>query len=198
MELLMETQKIDIMCICETWLHPNIRNDFISIPSYNVYRKDLGRGGGVCIYIKDHLKVNEIRNCNDRQEGVECIWLSVQHRYLPSFIIGCVYRHPKASGESFNFILESFKNMLLRNKSIFIFGDFNDNLLNHGNKMSKMVKSLKLEQLISKPTRITPISATLIDLMITNNKDMIAAIDVIPSPIADHEAISVKLNIKKT
>ena len=197
MELLMETQKIDIMCICETWLHPNIRNDFISIPSYNVYREDLGRGGGVCIYVKDHLKVNEIRNCNDRQEGVECIWLSVQHRYLPSFIIGCVYRHPKASGESFNFILESFKNMLLRNKSIFIFGDFNDNLLNHGNKMSKMVKSLKLEQLISKPTRITPISATLIDLMITNNKDMIAAIDVIPSPIADHEAISVKLNIKK-
>ena len=171
MEILLEIHNIDILCICESWLHPSIRNDFINIPSYDIYREDLGRGGGVCVYVKDHLKVNEIRNGNARQEGVECIWLSVQHRYLPSFIIGCLYRHPKASVESFNYILDSFKNVLLRNKNIFIFGDFNDNLLNHENKMTKMVKSLKLEQLVSKPTRITPDSATLIDLMITNNNN---------------------------
>ena len=119
MEILLETKKIDILCICETWLYSGIRNDFINIPSYNVYREDIGRGGGVCIYVKNYLKVHEIRYCNDKQEGVESVWLSVQHRYLPSFIIGCVYRHPKASGESFNFILDTFKNLLLRNKSIF-------------------------------------------------------------------------------
>ena len=197
MEVLLEAQKIDILCVCETWLYPGIRNEFINVPSYNLYREDLGRGGGVCVFVKDHFKVNVIENSNEREEGVECIWLSVQHRYLPSFIIGCLYRHPKASVESFNFILDAFKNILLRNKSIFIFGDFNDNLLNHGNKMTKLIKNLKLEQLVSKPTRITPNSATLIDLMITNNKDMIAELEVLPSPIADHEAISVLLNIKK-
>ena len=174
-----------------------MRNDFINISSYNLYREDIGRGGGVCVYVKEHLKVNEIKNCNTKQDGVECLWLSVQHRYLPSFIIGCFYRHPKASVESFNFILDAFKNILLRNKSIFIFGDFNDNLLNQGNKMTKIIKNLKLVQLISKPTRITPNSATIIDLMITNNKDMIASLEVLPSPIADHESISVTLNIKK-
>ena len=71
MEVLLETHNIDILCICESWLHPSIRNDFINIPSYDIYREDLGRGGGVCVYVKDHLKVNEIRNGNDRQEGVE-------------------------------------------------------------------------------------------------------------------------------
>ena len=162
-----------------------------------MYREDFGRGGGVCVYVKDHLKVNKIKDCNDKQEGVECIWLSIQHRYFPSFIIGCLYRHPKASGESFNYILDTFKNILLRNKSIFIMGDFNDNLLKNGNKMNKIVKNLKLEQLVTKPTRITPTSATLIDLMITNNKDMITSLEVSPSPIADHESISVSLNIKK-
>ena len=197
MELLLEAQNIDILCICETWLYPGIRNDFINIPSYNLFREDIGRGGGVCVYVKDHLKVKEIKNCNERQEGVEQIWLSVQHRYLPSFIIGCLYRHPKASADSFNYILDAFKNILLRNKSIFMFGDFNDNLLNSGSKMIKLIKNLKLEQLVSTPTRITPNSATLIDLVITNNKDMIATLDVLPSPIADHEAISVSLNIKK-
>ena len=138
-----------------------------------------------------------MKKYNDKQEGLECIWLSVQHRFLPSFIIGCVYRHPKASSETFNFISDTFKNILLSNKNIFIFGDFNDNLLNRGNKMSKLITNLKLEQLVSKPTRITSNTATLIDLMITNNKSMIAELDILPSPIADHEAISVLLNIAK-
>ena len=141
MELLLEAQNIDILCICETWLYPGIRNEFINIPSYNLFREDIGRGGGVCVYVKDHLKVKEIKNCNERQEGVEQIWLSVQHRYLPSFIIGCLYRHPKASADSFNYILDAFKNILLRNKSIFMFGDFNDNLLNSGSKMIKLIRT---------------------------------------------------------
>ena len=197
MELLVLTRDIDILCICETWLYPGMRNEFVNIPSFNLHREDIGRGGGVCIYVKDYLKVNEIKKCNDKQEGVESIWLSVQHRFLPSFIIGCLYRHPKASAETFNFISDVFKNILLRNKHVFIFGDFNDNLLSQGNRMSKLISSLKLEQLVNKPTRITSNSATLIDLMITNNKDMITELDVLPSPIADHEAISVLINITK-
>ena len=87
--------------------------------------------------------------------------------------------------------------MLLRNKPIFIFGDFNDDLLKAENKMCKLINNLKLEQLINQPTRITPNSASLLDLMITNNKNMITQLDVLPGPVADHEAIAVTLNLHK-
>lgn len=172
-------------------------SSFINIPTYILYREDCGRGGGVCLFVKDYLKVTEIMNSTEKQEGIEIKWLSIQHRKLPSIILGCVYRHPKAPAASFNYISESFKNMILRNKPIFIFGDFNDDLLKDNSKMSKLICGLKLHQLISKPTRITPISKSLIDLFITNKKEMVIHSDVIPSIVADHEAITVSLNLRK-
>ena len=81
--------------------------------------------------------------------------------------------------------------MLLRNKPIFILGDFNDDIFKTGNKMVRIINNLKLEQLITVPTRITQNSESLIDLLITNKKSMITKFDVLPGPVADHEAISV-------
>ena len=178
-------------------MYPSMCNEYVNIPSYKIYREDYGRGGGVCLYVRDYLKVNVLENGIEKQEGIQSKWLSVQQRHLPSFIIGCIYRHPKTTVDSFTSILDTFKNMLLRNKPIFIFGDFNDDLLKVDNKMGRLVKNLKLEQLINQPTRITQSSTSLIDLMITNNKNMITLLDVLPGPVADHEAIAVTLNIKK-
>ena len=197
LELLLEERKTDILCVSETWLYPSINDKFLNIPGYNIYREDYGRGGGVCIYVRTDLKVAELEGEQLKVDGVECKWLSVQHRYLPSVIIGCLYRHPKASAESFNFILDIFKNMLLRNKPIFVLGDFNDDILKAGNKMGKIINNLKLEQMISEPTRITQNSASLIDLLITNKSSMITKVDVLPGPVADHEAIAFWLNLEK-
>ena len=65
------------------------------------------------------------------------------------------------------------------------------------NNMSKLVKDLKHFQVIDKPTCITPNSASLLDLVITNRKDMMRICDVEPSPIADHDAIQTTLNLRK-
>ena len=159
-------------------------NKYVDISSYNIYREDYGRGGGVCIYVKSNLKVTEfnIGNIN-------------QLRHFPSLIIGCFYRHPKATADSFNFISECIKSVLLRNKSFFICGDFNDDLFQTNNKMSKLISNLKLYQLVDKPTRVTANTATLLDLLITNNKNMVNCLEILPGPVADHEAISVTLNI---
>lgn len=196
-EQLLYKSKFDILCVSETWLYPFMSSSFVNIPNYNLYREDCGRGGGVCLFVRDYLKVTELTNGTEKQEGIEMKWLSIQHRKLPSIILGCVYRHPKAPAASFNYISESFKNMILRNKPIFIFGDFNDDLLKNDNKMNKLVSSLKLHQLINIPTRITPNSKSLIDLFITNKKEMVIHSDVIPSIVADHEAITVSVNLRK-
>ena len=80
---------------------------------------------------------------------------------------------------------------------MFALGDLNDDLQQKNSQLSRIIKTNKLTQLINKPTRITPTSATLIDVIITNKPDIIINTDVIPHPIADHDLISATLNITK-
>ena len=94
-------------------------------------------------YIKDDANVN-VKNCEqlvtrcdnynsfkvtvltptfERPDHVEDIWMSVQYRNFPSFIIGCIYRHPHALNNSFTYLSDVFTSMNLRNKSMLILGD---------------------------------------------------------------------------
>ena len=111
---MLDADDIDILCMSESWLYPSISDSFVNIPSYNIYRQDYGRGGGVCMFVKNHLKVTELKMETEKHEGVEDKWISVQHRKFPSIIIGCVYRHPKAPVTSFNYISDTFKDIFLR------------------------------------------------------------------------------------
>ncbi len=63
--------------------------------------------------------------------------------------------------------------------------------------MEQIIKNFKLTQLIGKPTRTTSHSATLVDIIVTNYPALALRHDVIPSPIADHDLISVTLDIIK-
>ncbi len=44
------------MCVSETWLSPNVKDEFIYISDFTVFRCNKDRGGGVCIYIRDDEK----------------------------------------------------------------------------------------------------------------------------------------------
>ena len=55
-KLLIENEGLDILCISETWLQPNILDDLISIRNYNVFKNDnplISRGiaWGMYIYV---------------------------------------------------------------------------------------------------------------------------------------------------
>ena len=144
------------------------------------------------------LKLNDDIDAGvDKTEGIEDLWVQVQHKKFPSFIVGCVYRHPKALATSFQYLANVFGNICLRNKPVFILGDINDNLFVKDNNLGKIVRNLNLKQVIDKPTRITSHSSTLLDVAITNKVEMIMNSDIIPSPIADHEIISIVINIHK-
>lgn len=175
------------MCISETWLSPDTPNEHIIIPNYNVYRSDKGRGGGVCIYVRDVLKVTPVNFDIVRPEGrpIEDVWLSVQSRKLHTVIIGCLYRHPK-----------SFSCNLTK-KTFYVLGDFNDNLLSNDSRLRKIIENSKVSQVIMKATRITPNSATLLDIIVTNNAKSVIQSDVIPCHVADHELITVTVNLRK-
>lgn len=195
--LLVEERNTDVLCVSESWLAPNSTDDFVKLPGYKIFRRDGGRGGGVCIYVKDILTTNVINFNAPRQEGVEDLWVTVQCRKLPSIIVGCVYRHPKAPVTSFNYIQDTFKMIVLKNKALYVLGDFNDNLLDKDNKMSRLIKASKLTQLVNKPTRITHTSSTLLDLIITNKPSSVLICDVVPQEIADHDLVGITVDVNK-
>ncbi len=90
-----------------------------------------------------------------------------------------------------------FSGFLVLKRNLFILGDFNDNLHLKDSRLSKLIKNIKLTQIIDKPTRVTPTSATLLDLVITNKPDMILAHNTVPQIIADHDLVSVQIDMTK-
>ena len=189
--------KIDILCVSETWLTPTVLDKYLDIPDFNVFRCDLKPGRVVCINVRSNLKVNKIELQVENETIVEDLWIQVQFKKLPSIIIGTIYRHPKALNNLFDYILSLLKEICIHHKPVFIFGDMNDDLFLQHAKLHKILKIVKLSQVIEKPTQITEKSKALIDVLITNRVDMIIQTDVVPCPVADHELISAIVNISK-
>lgn len=151
----------------------------------------------MCVYVTNELKSTRIDTGITKHEGVDEICVQVQCRKLPSILICCIYRHPKASVTSFDYIEDTLRALIMRKKTFFLLGDLNDNLFHPNSKLSHVISHNKLSQLIDKPTRVTPTSATLLDIIITNKPDMVLQSSVTPTIIADHDLISVSVDILK-
>ena len=118
------TCDFDMICITEAWTNTNISNHYLSIPGFHIVsrhdRNDTqnGRGGGIIIYIKEHLKANEIAStCEFNQyAGVQIITNSCA---LNLFV---VYRSPNSTHENNEKLLDLLKD--IKNPAL-ILGDFN-------------------------------------------------------------------------
>ena len=195
--LIIKSRDSDVICISETWIIPQISNNIISIPNYKAFRNDNGRGGGVCIYIKDMLKTNEISLNDVKHPGIEDIYVTIQCNMLSAIIIACIYRHPKTTADSFDYLNSILQSFCLSKNNFYILGDIYDDLISQSNKLNKLISNNKLKQIIDKPTKIIATSRTLLDVLITNNTSLVTAHDVLPLSIGDHELISAKLNLSK-
>ena len=53
--MMISQAKIDVLCLTESWLNPNITDSELSIEGYKIFRKDrtLKKGGGILIYKKE-------------------------------------------------------------------------------------------------------------------------------------------------
>ena len=83
---LLATHQIDIMCVSETWLTPDISDSYLTFSGYSVIRSDrkrpkrgpLRKGGGVCILYRDSLAIDltcERRKSNDlRSSRLALTW----------------------------------------------------------------------------------------------------------------------------
>ena len=64
-KLLIENENIDILCISEPWIQPNILDDLIRIKNCSVFRNDNpinSRASGTCIYVKNIFTCKKYEN----------------------------------------------------------------------------------------------------------------------------------------
>ena len=137
----------------------------------------------------------EIQQTETNDDDIEDLWLEIQVHKYKSFIVGAIYRPPSSKALSFNHIDQTLTYMSSLKKDIYALGDLNDNQFKP-NKISTILHRLRLHQLITEPTRISKTSSTLIDLIITNNKESVLNVSVLPS-IADHHEIGCTIDIRK-
>ena len=140
------------------------------------------------MFIKDTIAFN-IRN-DINNENCEILFINVLLPKSKPFIVGMCYRPPDDS----NFC-DKLENNILSIKELeqetYILGDFNINYCKANNSslmksLKRVMTSLNLDQLVKSPTRISPTSSTIIDLIFTSNTSKVNGSGVINSGISDH------------
>ena len=157
-------------------------------------------GGGVGFFVSKKFDFEVLEEESIFVEGVyESLWIKVEISKNIHKIIGNIYRPNTAPRASIKQAIEIHSSILSKisksknfNKcSVEIVGDFNIDLLqfqNHDqtNDFLEASFSFGLLPVITKPTRITPTSATLIDHIWVKNKSELHTAGIILSHISDH------------
>ena len=120
-----------------------------------------------------------------------------------SIIIGSFYcRSQKDVPEFLNLLSETMDGVTNENKEIILLGDLNCDFSKENpatSHMSLFMNMFNLHQLVTKPTRITPNSKTLIDVIFTTNCNIYMNTDVIHHSYSDHALVYTDIvsNFKK-
>ena len=176
---------IDIICISETWLHSGIPDDTVSLPEYQIFRRDRqlgpndGIGGGAAIYVHDSIPAKHRKDLEHKD--LEMCVCQISHNNK-KFIIASCYRAPgmtAAQADNFLIQLQEFLTLtsLENPEALFLLGDLNDHCLVWNsihrsselkNKLVDLLNINNLFQIIDEPTHITPTTSSLLDIIITD------------------------------
>jgi len=152
--------------------------------------------GGVGLYVSEDLEFVRRRDLDLCLDGIEFCWIELTRKRQKSILIGLVYRHP--SGDC-DLISETLKPQLerLNNKGYeIVLGDININFLNYNNDNQTsdflgMLLNLGFMLLITKVTKITDHTSTLIDHIYTNMPGKTITTGICLADVSDHLHVSV-------
>ena len=204
----------EIICIQETW--NVVDNSFFPLQNYHPLETNLrsnARGGGVGIYIKEHLSYTVLKPYSVFVERIfESIITEVSTANNKKNVVGSIYR--PGSGvpgmtftEQFRQFADILTNLLAElggsYDQVFLYGDFNLNALDLANNkfVSEYIETVFTHgflQIITKPTRVSGNSATLIDHILTNSTAQNHDSFIICSRLSDHFPIAHQINLTRT
>ena len=199
-----EQRQLDVAILNETWLTDRTEK-MINIEGYQLetVNRDNRKGGGVGFLVSKYVKYKRRRDLEELPMNVmnqtENCFIEVlfDRKHI---IVGSLYRPPNTNETEF---LSYFKNLLEvlgREKSEFIIGlDHNLDLLKaHKHATTRKFIDLLLDNdtlpVITKPTRITKTTATLLDnLIISKNLQSAFESGILVDDMSDHLPCYLKL-----
>ena len=190
---LLDSERLEILCITETWLSEDILDAVLLVPGYRLFRCDRPdgrRGGGVAVLVSEELRASRLHDTGDDGDGVEALWLSVGGAGRTTVTVGAVYRPPGALTVRLRAALRGqLETAIGVGKPVYVLGDFNVNLLNSETSdavnFNALLSDLSLSQLVREPTHPHPVPA-LLDLAITSAPSPSLQVSVLSDLIADH------------
>lgn len=129
------------------------------------------QNGGLALFLRNSFTGFKLQNLSFKLPYIESLFIQVIQPV--KFIIGIIYRPPNANFNEFLSSINDISDILVRDNSpCYLTGDLNVNLLRNDRKTSEclnLLYSYLFFPTVTKPTRVTSQSATLIDNIWTNN-----------------------------
>ena len=186
--LLNRNPKIHILGLSETWLNSKHSDEILSIPNYEILRRDTTQSGhtGLVVYIHNNVYPFIRRRTDLEPSNIECIWIEIKCSMSSPLLLGYLYRHPDSTDDWVENFVQMMDAVQLNNRDILLQGDFNFNLLELKPSWQSTFTLFGLTQLVNKPTRISLTKTSLLDHIYTNNAALFTNIDVPENSISDH------------
>ena len=147
----------------------------INIPGYSYIQTDSPtNAGGVTMYISTTIQHSILTDVQMDTDGCENIWIKIKDSNV---IIGTIYRHSKNDLRKFIIELNTSLEKIENNNTVYLIGDFNINLGSTDNINSLSNSATAYIDMLSSngyfpvilPTRVNDHSASIIDLIVTND-----------------------------
>lgn len=193
--------KFDIICISETWLEADLTST-CHIPGYTFFNQcpqSNHRGKGAAIYVNDTLKYVCLMDLSINSIEFQSAFIEIISNSSSNLIIGTYYRSPSYDHAPFLQHLDEVINTVSAgNKRCIIAGDFNIDLFQINNSLvtDRFLTSLSLGGFvpsITRPTRITTSSATLIDNFYLNVPHILNSSGILIDDTSDHLPIYISV-----
>lgn len=175
LELLLDTYNTDLCCFSEHWLTKNEIN-MANLRKYSLvssFCRENYERGGVCIYAKTGITCKPINFDHSLEKIFEVAMSEVRApNFSSKILIISIYRSPQSDFKTFfNYLYDLMSNVYVPGQYYIVCGDINVNLLgdNYESKqIINMFKGFDMENVVLEPTRLTTVTATLIDVIFTN------------------------------
>ena len=202
----------DLFAISESLLNDSIKDDEIHIEGFSkeIFRSDHPSGkkvGGVCLYFKENLPIKRRKDLEFLQETV-ISELSLGRKKI-FFIVA--YRSPNQTNDEFDIFHEKLQDILDSVKDekpqcIILTGDLNcrsnqwwpgDTNTTEGIALDALLESNDLTQLIDQPTNIESRGVSCVDLIITDQPNLLVDYGIHSSldNFCHHQIIYGKVNV---
>ena len=186
------TNQFNIITLSETWINMENGVDFeMEGYEFNYINRNNKGGGGVAVYVDSNLNYTMVESMTTVIDNlVECLTIEICMEMSRNVLISCIYRAPDTNMEAFKDWIEGMYT-LSNQKVLFICGDTNIDLLKaNQHRMTEefinTMYSMSLHPNITRPSRITVHSATLIDNIFTNDIDNKTISGLLVNDISDH------------